>query len=186
MPSNFPDTSALPAPTPTSAKSDSKADIEQLCCEEEAGLATFLISKAISHKADSAESKPLREWTYKDIQTLPAAAQEEWKATCRCKLEMLQEHKVYELVDPPRRQKVISNQWVFDVKTDGHKHAQLVAKGFSQVKGIDFDQIFSLVVRFEIVCLMLALSALKNWHIEALDIQSAYLYRKLKEEIYMK
>ena len=65
------------------------------------------------------------------------------------------------------------------MKTDGCKHAQLVAKGFFQVEGIDFDQIFSLVVRFETVCLMLALSALENWHIEALNIRSAYLYKKL-------
>ena len=72
------------------------------------------------------------------------------------------------------------------MKIDGHKCAQLVTKGFSQVEGIDFNQIFSPVVRFETVHLMLALSALKNWHIEALDVQSAYLYRKLKEEIYMK
>ena len=56
------------------------------------------------------------------------------------------------------------------MKPDGHKHAQLVAKGFSQVKRIDFDQIFSPVVRFETVHLMLALSALENWHIEALDV----------------
>ena len=56
------------------------------------------------------------------------------------------------------------------MKTDGHKCARLVAKGFSQVEEIDFDQIFSPVVRFEIVHLMLALSALENWHIRALDI----------------
>ena len=72
------------------------------------------------------------------------------------------------------------------MKTDGCKHAQLVAKEFSQIKEIDFNQIFSLVVRFETVCLMLALSALENWHIEALNVQSAYPYGKLKEEIYMK
>ena len=142
--------------------------------------------KAIPHKADSAKSKPLRKWTYKDIQMLPAAAQEEWKAACRHELEMLHKHKAYELVNLPKGWKIISNQWVFDMKTDGHKHAWSVAKGFSQVKGIDFNQIFSLVVRFEIVCLMLALSALENWHIEALNIWSAYLYEKLKEEIYMK
>ena len=82
MPGNFPNTSAPPAPIPTSAKSDSKANVEQLCCEGGAGLAAFLMSKAILYKGDSAESKLLHEWTYKDIQTLPAAAQEEWKAIC--------------------------------------------------------------------------------------------------------
>ena len=82
MPGNFPNTSAPPATIPASAESDSKADVEWLCHEGRAGLATFLMSRAIPHKADSAESKPLCEWTYKDIQTLPATAQEEWKATC--------------------------------------------------------------------------------------------------------
>ena len=110
MPGNFSDTSMPPAPIPASAKSDSKADIEQICQEG----------------------------------------------------------------------------WVFDVKTDGCKHAQFIAKGFSQVEGIDFYQIFSPVVRFETVCLMLASSALENWHIKALNVRSAYLYGKLKEEIYIK
>ena len=82
MPGNFPDTSAPPAPTPAFTESDSEADVEWLCYEGGAGLAAFLMSKAIPHKADSAESKPLHEWTYKDIQSLPAAAQEEWKSTC--------------------------------------------------------------------------------------------------------
>ena len=81
------------------------------------------MSKVIPHKADSAESKPLHEWTYKDIQMLPAAAQGEWKATCQHKLEMLHECKVYELVDLPKGHKIISNRWIFDVKTDGCKHA---------------------------------------------------------------
>ena len=83
---------------------------------------------------------------------------------------MLCEHKVYELVNLPKEHKIIFNQWVFDVKIDGHKHVRLVAKSFFQVKGIDFNRIFSPVVRFETVHLMLALSALENWHIEALNI----------------
>ena len=63
--------------------------------------------------------------------------------------------------------------------------AHQVAKGFSQVEGLDFDQVFSPVVCFETVCLMLTLAALENWYITGLDIRSTYLYRKLNEEIYM-
>ena len=48
---------------------------------------------------------------------------------------------------------------------------------------MDFDQIFSSVVRFETVRLMLALSALENWHITGLDVRNAYLYGELDEEI---
>ena len=72
------------------------------------------------------------------------------------------------------------------MKPDDHKCAYLVAKGFSQVEGVDFDNIFSPVVRFETVRLMLALAALENWHIESLDIHSTYLYGKLIKENYMK
>ena len=70
----------------------------------------------------------------------------------------------------PKGRKVINNRWVFNIKPDGRKRARLVAKGFSQVKGIDFDQVFSPVVRFETVHLMLALASIENWHIEGLDV----------------
>ena len=68
---------------------------------------------------------------------------------------------------------------------DGRKKAHLVAKGFSQVEGLDFNQVFSPVMCFETVHLMLALATLENWYITGLDIQSAYLYGKLDKEIYM-
>jgi len=70
-------------------------------------------------------------------------------------------------------------------KSDGHKKARLVAKGFSQIEGIDFDHIFSPVVQYESVHLLLAVAALENWHIEGLDIKSAFLYGQLDEEIYI-
>ena len=60
-----------------------------------------------------------------------------------------------------------------------------MAKGFSQVEGLDFDQIFSPVVHFETVRLILALAALEGWTISRLDVKSAYLYGTLDEEIYM-
>ena len=71
------------------------------------------------------------------------------------------------------------------ILSDGRKKAQLVAKGFSQLEGINFNEIFSPVVRFETVRLMLALSSLEDWHMEAVDVKTAFLYRKLNEEIYM-
>src|SRR5258708_24133357 len=116
---------------------------------------------------------------------MPQAQQKEWKAACHKELESLRRHNVYELVDPPRGRKIIKNRWVFDQKTDGHKKAWLVAKGFSQVEGIDYDEIFSPMVRFETVQMMLMLAALENWHITSLDVKTAFLYGELNEELYM-
>ena len=116
---------------------------------------------------------------------MPSDKQEEWHKACHKELDSLHKRKVYELVDPLTSQKVIKNQWVFNIKSDGRKQASLVAKGFSQVEGIDYDEIFSPMVWFETVRMMLALTALKDWHISGLDIKTAFLYGELDEELYM-
>ena len=78
MPGNLPGTPIAPpahTPMPPTA-SDSEDDLEWLCCEGGVDLAAFLMSKAISIQAVSAETKPICEWTYRDILKLPTAAQE--------------------------------------------------------------------------------------------------------------
>jgi hypothetical protein len=97
----------------------------------------------------------------------------------------LKQRKVFELVELPKGAKPIKNRWVFAIKSDGRKKARLIAKGFSQREGIDFDEIFSPVIRYETVRTLLAIAALENWTILALDVKSAFLYGKLDEIIYM-
>src|SRR5258708_30005626 len=116
---------------------------------------------------------------------MPSELQKEWKKACNKELESLRKQHVFELTELSHGRKVIKNRWVFDVKTDGQKKARLVAKGFSQVEGLDYDQIFSPVVRFETVRLILATAALENWTISGVDVKNAYLYGNLDEEIYM-
>ena len=53
------------------------------------------------------------------------------------------------------------------------------------MEGIDYNELFSPVVCFETVRLMLALASLEGWYITALDARNAFLYGKLDEEIYM-
>ena len=92
---------------------------------------------------------------------------------------------VFELTNLPKGCKTIGCRWVFDVKGDIHKKARLVAQGFLQVEGVDYNKLFSPVVWFESMHLMLALTALHNWYMTRVDVHTAYVYGKLDEEIYM-
>jgi hypothetical protein len=63
--------------------------------------------------------------------------------------------------------------------------ARFVAKGFTQINGIDFEETFLPVAMFETVHLLLSIAVLEDWDIEALDVKMAFLFGELDEEIYM-
>ena len=85
--------------------------------------------------------------------------------------------------------KVLRNKWVFKLKRDGDKlvkyKARLVVKGFNQKQGIDFDEIFSPVVKMSSIQVVLGLVASLDLELEQLDVKFAFLIDDLKEEIYM-
>jgi hypothetical protein len=122
--------------------------------EGSAGLIKFLLSAAVP-SAPAKEKIPnvtkVREWHFRDLMCLPKAAQEKWKIACKEELKALCRHNIFKLTDLPKGRKTIGCKWVFDVKSDGCKKARLVAQGFSQVEGIDFNELSSPVVHFESV-----------------------------------
>ncbi|XP_006458389.1 hypothetical protein AGABI2DRAFT_58655, partial [Agaricus bisporus var. bisporus H97] len=123
--------------------------------------------------------------TFKDLDNIPQDDQKAWIEACIDELRALKKRGVYEIVDLPEGIKTVKNRWVFNIKSDGRKRARLVAKGFSQIEGIDFNELFSPVVRYETARLIFGVAALEDWEIESVDVKAAYLYRKLEEEIYM-
>jgi hypothetical protein len=85
---------------------------------------------------------------------------------------------------------VVTLKWVFKLKRDEagaivkHK-ARLVARGFVQREGIDFDDTFAPVAQMESVRLLFALAAQEGWRVHHMDVKSAFLNGDLKEEVYM-
>jgi len=63
--------------------------------------------------------------------------------------------------------------------------ARLVVKGYSQIPGMDYIDVFSLVVRLETIRALLALATDQDWEIQQMDVKGTYLNGTLKEEIYM-
>jgi len=129
----------LGSPSPSE---EEEAIISRLSQEGGVNFLLFLVSKAVLVH----ENKEPKEWTYKDMIGLPAGQLEEWRTACQREIETLTKHHVFDMVVHPSGCRVIKNRWVFDVKPNGRKRARLIAKGFSQVEGKDFDQIFSPVV----------------------------------------
>jgi hypothetical protein len=156
---------ALSERSPHNSDEDKVEDI--LCLQRKGGVQflNHLLAKAVPPDSKSPDSANVCEWTFRDIYKMPSDAQKEWKAACHEELESLCRRNVFELVDPPKDRKIIRNRWVFDLKSDGCKKARLVAKGFSQIEGVDYNKIFLPVVLFETVRMMIALVALRKWHI---------------------
>lgn len=114
----------------------------------------------------------------------------DWKKAMQCELDSLAENEVWTLADLPKGKKAVGSKWVFKTKTgkDGEViryKARLVARGFSQIPGCDYDETFSPVVRGESLRAMFALSAQEDMVIHQMDVETAFLNGNLEEEVYM-
>jgi hypothetical protein len=112
-----------------------------------------------------------------------------WRAAMQSKMDVVETNRTWELADLPHGHRVITLKWVFKLKRDEasaivkHK-VRLVARGFLQQEGIDFDDAFAPVAQMESVRL-LALAAQEGWHVHHMDVKSAFLNGDLKEEVYV-
>ena len=121
--------------------------------------------------------------TYKQAMRSPLKSK--WQEATRDEYNSLTEMGTWILVSPPKNRNVIKCKLVFTVKADVRYKARVVAKGFTQEHGIDYEETFSPVTRYKSIRYLLAHAALEDWEIEAIDVKTAYLYGELKEEIYM-
>lgn len=106
-------------------------------------------------------------------------------------IDSLYDNNVWELVELPKDRKPVGSRWVFKVKTNADGciercKARLVAQGYSQKKGLDYDETFSPVVRSESVRSVIAVASMNGLKLHQMDITTAFLHGDLEEEVYMK
>lgn len=104
----------------------------------------------------------------------------------------MKELNVYTVVDHvPKNANIITPKWVFKYKLDANgnivkRKARLVARGFTQIYGIDFTVTFSPTLRQDSLRLVTAIAAQNRYNIYQIDVKAAYLNAELEENIYIK
>ncbi|GJX28005.1 putative ribonuclease H-like domain-containing protein [Tanacetum coccineum] len=107
-----------------------------------------------------------------------------------CFLSQEETKKVWTLVDLPNGKRAIGTKWVYRNKKDKRgimikNKARLVAQGYTQEEGIDYDEVFAPVARIEAIRLFLAYASFKDFVVYQMDVKSAFLYGKIEEEVYV-
>ena len=116
---------------------------------------------------------------------------EEWQQAMDDEYESLMKNGTWDLMPLPPGRKAVDCKWVYKLKEGLHGEknrfkARLVARGFSQVYGEDYDQVFAPVVRQTTLRLLMTIAGSKNYRVKHYDIKTAFLYGDLQETIFMK
>ncbi len=96
----------------------------------------------------------------------------------------------WDLIDLPRGKSVIGCKWVYKIKTKSDGTIEwyktcLVAMGYAQEYGIDYEETFALVTRITSVHSLIAIVAVYQWPLFQMDVKNAFLNSDLIEEVYM-
>ncbi|GJX53088.1 retrovirus-related pol polyprotein from transposon TNT 1-94 [Tanacetum coccineum] len=123
--------------------------------------------------------------TYKD-----ALTQSCWIESIQEELNEFECLEVWELVPQPDKVMVITLKWIYKVKLDElggmlKNKARLLARGYRQEEGIDFEESFAPVARLEAIRIFLAFAAYMNMVIYQMDIKTVFLNGNLREEVYV-
>lgn len=113
-----------------------------------------------------------------------------WRQAMEEELDAMRRMKTWELVDLPEGRQAVKCKWVFKLKRNQDDsieryRARLVAKGFSQKEGLDYNETFSPTLKHTSIRVILALVALYDWEVHQVDVATAFLNGVLQEEVFM-
>lgn len=119
-----------------------------------------------------------------------AASQQVWQDAMVEEYSSIMKNDVWEIVPRLEGKSLVGSRWVYKVKhgADGSVEkykARFVAKGFSQIEDIDYDETFAPVARYSSIRTILALAAQREWKIHQMDVKTTFLNGVVEKEIYM-
>ncbi|GKA85072.1 putative nucleotidyltransferase, ribonuclease H [Tanacetum coccineum] len=119
-----------------------------------------------------------------------ALADESWIVAMQEELNQFIANDVWELVPQPRNMTIIGTKWVFRNKLDengivSQNKARLVAQGYNQQEGIDYDETYAPVARLESIRILLAYACALDFKLFQMDVKSAFLNGFINEEVYV-
>jgi hypothetical protein len=110
---------------------------------------------------------------------------DKWRTAIKSEMRSLFRNHTWDLVKRPQGKNIVSSKWLFKIKDDDRFKARMVARGFSQTYGLDYFETYAPVARFASIRLLLALAAKFGLKIQQMDVDTAFLYGDLDEEVFM-
>jgi hypothetical protein len=119
-----------------------------------------------------------------------ALRDEGWVSAMHEELYQFTRNDVWTLVPHPTEHNIIGTKWIFKNKTDEHdtvvrNKARLIAQGYTQIDGVDFDETFAPVARLESIRILLSIACHLGFKLYQMDVKSAFLNGVLQEEVYV-
>ncbi|KAI3744805.1 hypothetical protein L1987_57898 [Smallanthus sonchifolius] len=148
------------------------------------------VTNIIGNLQDGVKTHSIVDNTFEPKNVEMALNDNNWIEAMHEELAQFHKLKVWNLVDLLKGVHPIGTKWVFKCKKDDRgvvvrNKARLVVQGFNQQEGIDYTEVYAPVARLEAIRLFLAFASYKGFKVFQLDVKSAFLYGKVKEEVYV-
>ncbi|KAK1670770.1 hypothetical protein QYE76_058929 [Lolium multiflorum] len=124
-------------------------------------------------------------------EAIASVDKEKWVGAMQEEMQSLEKNGTWDVVHLPKQKKAVRCKWIFKRKEGLSPNepprfkARLVAKGFSQIPGVDYNDVFSPVVKHSSIRAFFGIVAMHDLELEQLDVKTAFLHGELEEDIYM-
>ena len=113
-----------------------------------------------------------------------------WRDAMTEEYESIMQNDVWEIVSRPEGKSIVTSKWIFKIKHSTDRSiekykARIMARGFSQREGVDYDETFAHVAHFTTIRTIIALASAMRWRLYQMDAKIAFLNGEIEKEVYV-